>query len=79
MDNVYNRTSLSYFKLEGGNMKKLALITAWLVENPEAYQGKTNADIEKEILKEIVKEIGLIPYVTKIEKVTVLDVDPCML
>jgi hypothetical protein len=79
MDNIYNRTSLSYFKLEGDNMKKLALITAWLIENPEAYQGKTNADIEEEILEEIVKEMGAIPYVARIEKVTVLDVDPCVL
>jgi hypothetical protein len=60
-------------------MKKLALITAWLVENPEAYRGKTNADIEEEILEEIVKEMGAIPYVARIEKVTVLDVDPCVL
>jgi hypothetical protein len=36
-----------------------------LIENPEAYKGKTNADIEKEILK----DIGPIPYVARIEKV----------
>ena len=40
-------------------VKKIAFITAWLVENPEAYKDKTNADIEKEILE----EISLIPYV----------------
>jgi len=51
------------------NVKKIAFITAWLVDDLEAYKGKTNADIEKEILE----EIGLIPYVARIEKVTVLD------
>ena len=49
--------------------KKIAFITAWLIKNPEAYKGKTNEDIEKEILE----EISLIPYVARIEKVTVLD------
>ena len=49
-------------------VKKIAFITAWLVEDPEAYKGKTNTDIEKEILK----EIGPIPYVARIEKVTVI-------
>jgi len=49
--------------------KKIAFITAWLVDDLEAYKGKTNADIEKEILE----EIGLIPYVAWMEKVTVLD------
>jgi len=51
------------------NVKKIAFITAWLVDDPQAYKDKTNADIEKEILE----EIGLIPYVARIEKVTVLD------
>jgi hypothetical protein len=50
-------------------MKKVVFICARLLEDPELYQGKTNADIEKEILE----EIGPIPYVTRIEKVTVLD------
>jgi len=50
-------------------MKKVVFIYARLVENPEAYEGKTNAEIEKEILE----EIGSIPYVAEIEKVTVLD------
>ena len=50
-------------------MKKIVFITAWLVEDPEAYKNKTNADIEKEILQ----EIGPIPYVARIEKVTVVD------
>jgi len=50
-------------------MKKIAFITAWLVDDLEAYKDKTNPDIEKEILE----EIGLIPYVARIEKVTVLD------
>lgn len=50
-------------------MKKIAFITAWLVDDLEAYEDKTNAEIEKEILE----EIGLIPYIARIEKVTVLD------
>jgi len=50
-------------------VKKVAVIHVRLVENPEAYEGKTNADIEKEILA----EMGIIPYVARIEKVTVLD------
>lgn len=50
-------------------MKKKAVISAWLVKDPEAYKGKTNADIEKEI----VEEQPVIPYVARIEKVTVFD------
>jgi len=50
-------------------MKKVVFIYARLVEDSEAYEGKTNADIEKEILE----DMGLIPYVANIEKVTVLD------
>lgn len=50
-------------------MKKMAFITALLIEGSEAYKDKTNADIEKEILK----GIGLIPYVARIVKVTVVD------
>ena len=50
-------------------VKKIVFITAMLVKDPEAYKGKTNADIEKKILE----EIGPIPYVARIEKVTVLD------
>jgi len=50
-------------------VKKMVFITAWLVEDPDAYIGKTNIDIEKEISK----EIGPIPYVAQIEKVTVLE------
>jgi len=50
-------------------MKKVVFIYAWLIEDMEAYKGKTNADIEREILE----EISPIPYVARIEKVTVLD------
>lgn len=50
-------------------MKKVLFICARLVEDSGAYEGKTNADIEKEILE----DMGLIPYVARIEKVTVLD------
>jgi hypothetical protein len=51
-------------------MAKIAFIVAWLVQSKEAYKGKTNADIEKEILEEQL----IIPYVTQIEKVVVLDI-----
>jgi hypothetical protein len=54
-------------------MKKIVFIYASLVEDPEAYKRKTNADIEKEILE----DIGPIPYVACIEKVTVLDFPDC--
>lgn len=50
---------------------KIAFIVCRLVPTPEAYEGKTNADIEKEILEEVLA----IPYVARIEKVTVLDVE----
>lgn len=49
--------------------RKLAIVVAWLVPNEEAYEGKTNEDVEKEILE----EAPAIPYVARIEKVTVLD------
>lgn len=49
--------------------RKLAIIVAWLVEDPEAYKDNTNEDVEKEILE----EKPVIPYVARIEKVTVLD------
>jgi hypothetical protein len=52
-------------------VKKLVIITAWLVETPEAYRGKTNQDVEKEILK----KVPTIPYMARIERVTVLDVE----
>ena len=50
-------------------MKKKAIITVRLVPTPEAYEGKTNRDVEKEILD----EMPTIPYMAQIEKVTVLD------
>ena len=50
-------------------MKKVVFIVAHLVPDPEAYEGKTNADVEKEILD----EMPAIPYVARIEKVTILD------
>ncbi len=50
--------------------EKGAIIIARLVPTPEAYEGKTKADIEREILE----EAPIIPYVAEIEKVTVVDV-----
>jgi len=50
--------------------RKIAFIVAWLINHPEAYEGKTNADIEQEILK----ETSRIPYVARIEKVSVIDI-----
>lgn len=47
----------------------MVFLTAWLVDDPEAYNDETNADIEKEILE----QIGLVPYVARVEKVKVLD------
>lgn len=51
------------------SLKKIAIIIAQLVPDPEAYEGKSNADIEQEILA----EMPPIPYVARIDKVTVLD------
>lgn len=52
-------------------MKKVMFIVAHLVPDPEAYEGKSNADVEKKIRK----ELPVIPYVARIEKVTVLDAE----
>jgi hypothetical protein len=52
-------------------MKKKAIITVRLIPTPEAYEGKTNRDIEREILE----EAPIIPYAASIEKVTVQDVE----
>jgi len=52
-------------------VRKLAVIVAWLIQDPEAYKGKTNTHIENEILK----EAPTIPYVATIEKVTVPDIN----
>lgn len=49
--------------------KKIVFIVAYLVETPEAYEGKSNAELETEILTEMPQ----IPYVATIEKVTVLE------
>jgi hypothetical protein len=50
-------------------MKKVMFIVARLVPDPEAYEGKSNEDVEKEILD----ELPAIPYMARIEKVTVVD------
>ena len=49
----------------------MVFIVAWLVEDPEAYEGVTNADVEKGLMEKVQ---GL-PYVAKVEKGTVLDVE----
>jgi hypothetical protein len=55
-------------------MKKIMFIVAHLVPDPEAYEGKTNEDVEKEIFDELQKQaVPVIPYVAHVEKVTVLD------
>jgi hypothetical protein len=56
---------------KGSELKKMVFIAADLVEDPQAYEGKTNTDLEKEILS----ALPTIPYVARIEKVKVLDVD----
>lgn len=48
---------------------KMVFITAWLVNDPDAYKDKTDAEIEREIMD----EIGPIPYVARLEKATVLN------
>lgn len=54
-----------------GSVRKLVFIVAWLVEDREAYRGVTNADVEKRLMEEAQ---GL-PYVARVEKGTVLDVE----
>lgn len=51
-------------------MKKVVFIVAFLTEDPEAYEDVTNADVEKGLME----DARLLPYVAKVEKVTVLDV-----
>jgi len=51
------------------DLRKIAFIVLSLVEAPEAYEGKTNRDVEREILS----GLPAIPYVARVEKVTVLD------
>jgi hypothetical protein len=52
-------------------LKKMVFIVLWLTEDPEAYEGVTNADVEAGLSEEVE---GL-PYVERVEKVTVLDVE----
>jgi hypothetical protein len=52
-----------------GGVVKYAVMVGRLVPTPEAYQGKTNEDVEREILA----EEPVIPYVVRMEKVTVFD------
>jgi len=52
-------------------LRKMVFIVARLVPESEAYEGKSNADIEREILE----DEPAIPYVVRVEKVTVLDVE----
>ena len=33
-------------------MKRLVIIVAWLIPDSEAYEGKSNEDVEREILEE---------------------------
>ena len=53
------------------DLKKMVFIVLWLTEDPEAYEGVTNADLEASISE----EVELLPYVERVEKVTVLDVE----
>ena len=50
-------------------LRKMVFIVAWLVEDPEAYRGVTDADVERKIREGATS----IPYVARVEKVTVLD------
>jgi hypothetical protein len=49
-------------------MEKRVIIVCRLVPTPEAYEGKSNADVEKEIQA----EKPTIPYLAGIQKGTVL-------
>ena len=53
------------------DLRKIVFIVAWLTDDPEAYEGVTNADVEASLREEA---WGL-PYVAKVEKVTILDVE----
>jgi len=44
-------------------LKKLAVIVAWLVPTKMVYEGKTNADVEREILE----DEPSIPYVMRVD------------
>jgi len=68
---VVNKVENTNLDEEVNGLKKMMFIVARLIETPEAYEGKGNADVEKEILD----EMPVIPYVARIEKVTVLDAE----
>lgn len=50
-------------------MRKMVFIVAWLKSDPEAYEGVSDANVEKGHAEKVE---GL-PYVAKVEKVTVMD------
>lgn len=50
---------------------KMAVIVAMLVEDPSAYARKPKRDVEEEILK----AMGDVPYVARVVKATVLDLN----
>jgi len=68
---VVNKVENTDLDEEVNGLKKMMFIVARLVPDPEVYEGKTNA----EIAKEIQAEMPVIPYVARIEKVTVLDAE----
>lgn len=57
------------------NIKKV-IIEASLVPDPAAYEGKSNADLAKEILQEL-QDVA-IPYVEQIQLVRVVDESPSL-
>jgi hypothetical protein len=50
-------------------LKKCAVLLARLVLTPEAFEARSNADVEREVLD----KKPAFPYVARIEKVVVLD------
>ena len=56
---------------EKSHVKKTVIIIARLVEDPSAYARKLKRDVEEEILK----AMGAVPYVARVVKATVLDVN----
>lgn len=53
------------------SVKKMVIIVAKLVGDPSAYKGRSNHEVEQEILE----AIGAVPYVARVMKANVLDVD----
>lgn len=56
---------------EVGGLRKIVVIVGWLVQDEGAYEGRTNQDLEREVLE----EMPPLPHVACVEKVAVLDAE----